>query len=151
MRIKRRTELKKTRIEIIPMIDTMFFLLVFFILASLQVIDLKGKRVNLPNAHNQDRQTSPNLSLTIQPDGKVAINQNPPLAEGQDVGETMLAELKKNDTPAKTVRPEDAVVVINADRRATYAMVRACMDSARTKRFAKFSIATQPITQAKTN
>jgi biopolymer transport protein ExbD len=144
MIIKRRREMKKTRIEIIPMIDTMFFLLVFFILASLQVIDIKGKRVSLPEAQNQDQQASPRLSLTIMQGGKITINQNPPLAENQNIGDAMLAELKKTDTPGKPTPPKDAIVVINADRRATYAMVRSCMDSARSKQFSKFSIATQP-------
>jgi biopolymer transport protein ExbD len=144
MVIKRRKEFKKTRIEIIPMIDTMFFLLVFFILASLQVIDIKGKRVDLPKAQNQDQQASPRLSLTIMQGGRVSINQNTPLDEGQSIGDAMLAELKKTDPPGKSTKPEDAIVVINADRKATYAMVRSCMDSARSKQFGKFSIATQP-------
>ena len=52
MRFTERRELKKTKIEIIPMIDTMFFLLVFFILASLEIIDLRGLNLNLPSATN---------------------------------------------------------------------------------------------------
>jgi biopolymer transport protein ExbD len=41
---------KETKIEIIPMIDTMFFLLVFFVLASLNIIDLRGLNLDLPPA-----------------------------------------------------------------------------------------------------
>ena len=50
MRFSTRRELKRTKIEIIPMIDTMFFLLVFFILASLSIIDLRGLNLELPPA-----------------------------------------------------------------------------------------------------
>ncbi len=50
MEFKRRRELKRTRIEIIPMIDTMFFLLVFFMLSSLALVRLNGLPVNLPRA-----------------------------------------------------------------------------------------------------
>ncbi len=39
---------KKARIEIIPMIDTIFFLLVFFMIASLAMTTQKGMPVNLP-------------------------------------------------------------------------------------------------------
>ena len=50
MEFKRRRELKRTKIEIIPMIDTMFFLLVFFMLSSLALTRLNGLPVNLPRA-----------------------------------------------------------------------------------------------------
>ena len=45
-----RIQHKKARIEIIPMIDTMFFLLVFFMLATLSMTWQKGIMVNLPAA-----------------------------------------------------------------------------------------------------
>jgi len=41
---------KRARIEIIPMIDTIFFLLVFFMIASLAMTTMKGIPVNLPKA-----------------------------------------------------------------------------------------------------
>lgn len=39
---------KKARIEIIPMIDVMMFLLVFFVLISLNVIPALGIKTSLP-------------------------------------------------------------------------------------------------------
>ncbi len=57
MRFKERRTLKKTRIEIIPMIDTMFFLLVFFMLSSLALTHMNGLPVDLPQglpAHAQN-------------------------------------------------------------------------------------------------
>ena len=50
MQFQRQRELKRTKIEIIPMIDTMFFLLVFFMLSSLALARLNGFPVNLPRA-----------------------------------------------------------------------------------------------------
>ena len=41
---------KKARIEIIPMIDVVFFLLVFFMIASLAMTTMKGMPVNLPKS-----------------------------------------------------------------------------------------------------
>ena len=49
MRIQRRS-IKKARIEIIPMIDTIFFLLVFFMISTLSMTQFKGMPVNLPKA-----------------------------------------------------------------------------------------------------
>jgi biopolymer transport protein ExbD len=143
-RLHRRREFKRTRIEIIPMIDTMFFLLVFFILASLQVIDLKGTAVELPDARNQDQQAPARLTLTIQKDGRVSINKKSPLREGQDVGAALIEELKQTHVGTEVMKPEEAIVVVNADKWAKYSLVRECVDSARAKRFQKFSIATDP-------
>ena len=41
---------KKARIEIIPLIDIMFFLLAAFMLVSLSMVNLKSVKVNLPTA-----------------------------------------------------------------------------------------------------
>ena len=41
---------KKARIEIIPMIDTVFFLLVFFMMASLSMTVYRGVPLSLPKA-----------------------------------------------------------------------------------------------------
>ena len=49
MRLSRRT-IKKARIEIIPMIDTIFFLLVFFMISTLSMARYSGLPVNLPKA-----------------------------------------------------------------------------------------------------
>ena len=53
MEFRRRRELKRTKIEIIPMIDTMFFLLVFFMLSSLALTRLNGLPVNLPRREHR--------------------------------------------------------------------------------------------------
>ena len=41
---------KKARIEIIPLIDVMFFLLASFMMVSLQMIRLQSMKMNLPTA-----------------------------------------------------------------------------------------------------
>ena len=41
---------KKARIEIVPMIDVMMFLLVFFVLISLHVIPALGIKTQLPTS-----------------------------------------------------------------------------------------------------
>src|SRR6478736_2927890 len=42
---------KRARIEIIPLIDIMFFLLASFMMVSLSQTHMKGIRVNLPSAN----------------------------------------------------------------------------------------------------
>lgn len=46
---------RKARIEIIPMIDVMMFLLVFFVLISMNVIPATGIKTQLPGSAQPDR------------------------------------------------------------------------------------------------
>ncbi len=142
----RRRELKKTKIEIIPMIDTMFFLLVFFILASLNVIDMKGSQVDLPDSANQDRQSRSLLTVTIKRDQSITVNKDRVVAQDESIGAVLLQQMAGMVDPqtGNPLRADSAIVVINADRKAPYALIRRCIDQARLVRFRKFSIATDP-------
>ena len=142
--IKRR-ELKKTKIEIIPMIDTMFFLLVFFILASLNVIDMKGAQVKLPTSTNQDRQAIAQVTVTLRENGEMVVNKSFTAKNLDDLQGILVQELQgKVDSNNLPLTPENAIIVINADRRTRYSYVRDCIDAARRVKFRKFSIATDP-------
>src|SRR3979490_910360 len=55
--------IKKARIEIIPLIDIMFFLLASFMLVSLSMINMKGIDVNLPTATSAQANTKPDFML----------------------------------------------------------------------------------------
>ena len=48
MKLRKSRTYRKGRIEIIPMIDVMFFLLVTFMLSSLSMQNLDSLQVNLP-------------------------------------------------------------------------------------------------------
>jgi biopolymer transport protein ExbD len=148
--IKRR-EMKKTKIEIIPMIDTMFFLLVFFILASLNVLDVNGKQVKLPSSTNQDRQARAQLTITIKKGekpgdpGEVWVNKKDRVASPEQLGPPLIQALQGMTDPINggPLKADNAVVVINADQKA-YSLIRRCIDAARLVRFRKFSMATDP-------
>jgi biopolymer transport protein ExbD len=70
MRLARRT-IKRARIEIIPMIDTIFFLLVFFMISTLSMARYSGLPVNLPKAATGQQPASESAAVTIAGDGKV--------------------------------------------------------------------------------
>jgi Biopolymer transport protein ExbD/TolR. len=57
-----RTPRKKGRVEIIPMIDVMLFLLVFFIMITLQMITDKGPQVEFTDLQSGQDATAPSLS-----------------------------------------------------------------------------------------
>ncbi len=65
---------KKARIEIIPLIDIMFFLLASFMMVSLSQVHMKGIRVNLPSSVApvpQQQQKKDYTALRVDGDGVV--------------------------------------------------------------------------------
>ena len=65
---------KKGRIEIIPMIDVMFFLLVTFMLSSLSMQNLDSLQVNLPQGEAEKLSADAPVTLTLTGDSKIFIN-----------------------------------------------------------------------------
>ena len=61
---------KKARIEIIPLIDIMFFLLASFMMVSLSQVHMKGIKVNLPAGVSGEVQTKREyVSVSVDKDG----------------------------------------------------------------------------------
>jgi biopolymer transport protein ExbD len=61
---------KKARIEIIPLIDIMFFLLASFMMVSLSQVHMKGMKVNLPTGVSGETQNKREyISLSVDKDG----------------------------------------------------------------------------------
>jgi biopolymer transport protein ExbD len=69
---------KKARIEIVPLIDIMFFLLACFMLVSLSMVNSKSLKVSLPTAQTGDPENKPNtLAISIDTTGGVFLNKRP--------------------------------------------------------------------------
>src|ERR1700748_2749966 len=80
MRVTSPVPKKRARIEIIPLIDIMFFLLASFMMVSLSQIHMKGIRVNLPSTKAVAQPTPPPktkdyTSLRVDGDGLVHFDQ----------------------------------------------------------------------------
>ena len=133
--------LKKTKIEIIPMIDTMFFLLVFFILSSVGIIKLQGLPVALPEANAADRQQPAKITVSITDTEQMKVN-NTDIKAGQDIGPVLEKEVRLQAGPSARAIAE-AQVVINADKNAPSGAVVRALDQAAAVGIGKVSIATQ--------
>ena len=69
---------KKARIEIIPLIDIMFFLLASFMMVSLSQVHMKGMKVNLPTGHPVRPRTKKDyVSLSVDKDGYIYFDKVP--------------------------------------------------------------------------
>ena len=68
----------EARIEIIPLIDIMFFLLASFMLVSLSMVNLKSVKVNLPTATRATLDTKNDFaSISVDKDGAVYLDKQP--------------------------------------------------------------------------
>jgi biopolymer transport protein ExbD len=137
MHIQRRNA-KKARIEIIPMIDTIFFLLVFFMISTLSMSQFKGMPVNLPKAAAGQQAPAESAAITIDKDGRLFLNQQ--AIDKAVLGEALRQELAKN---------AEMLVVINADDGVQHGQVVEVMDIARGVNVAKMAIAVKPKEQNK--
>lgn len=68
---------KPVRIEVIPMIDVMMFLLVFFVLISIHVLPSLGLKVALPQSSAASHIDEPRrVTLTLTKEGGVYLDGN---------------------------------------------------------------------------
>src|SRR5262245_12608003 len=67
---------RRARIQIIPLIDIMFFLLASFMMASLSMIKLESIKMDLPAASTAKRDFKPDiLNVAVRQDGKVFLEK----------------------------------------------------------------------------
>lgn len=90
-------EVKKARIEIIPMIDIMFFLLVFFIMITLHMIPSTGISSSLAKSSTATALDQPKMIVNVDEAGNVDV-------EGKKVSLGQLtAMLQQKGDPQHTV------------------------------------------------
>lgn len=129
MRIPRK-EQPRARIEIIPMIDVIFFLLVFFMVSTLSMTINRGLPVNLPTAASSQKDLRENLNLTLTQDGTIFLNKEP----------ITLQDLGPRVKTALAAEPE-LMVILNADGDVRHQAVVEAMDELRLVGVARLAIA----------
>jgi len=108
MKIKKR-ETRRVRIEMVPMIDCVFLLLVFFIYAMLSMAVHRGLPVNLPASQTVKIDKKLILAVTVKSDGSIFVDKEP--VELERVTAVLQAKAAGQDQPG---------VLLFADRALTY-------------------------------
>ena len=102
---------KKLHIELIPMVDVMMFLLVFFVLISINVISAMGLKTQLPvSSVAKDNKNLKRVIITVPSSGNYEV-------DGKNV--SSLDELTIAPQDLKKSSSEDLSVVINGDQSAS--------------------------------
>lgn len=122
----------KPEFMIIPMIDIIFFLLVFFMMNSLQTVAQKALSVQLPQATTASVPAQLPVVLTLDAEGHITID-NVPMSI--DAVEVMVKE--------RIAQNPNASVILQADKRSAHGQVVAIMDMLKQAGIKRLAIAAE--------
>ena len=126
-------ERRKARIEIIPMIDVMLFLLVFFVIVTLQMIPDAGVSLQLPTSSQADTLPHPKFTVNVLPDGTIKVKD-------QVVTPDQLTAMFQADGA-----PDKTDLTIATDKTTPFQDFMGVIDAARKAGVTDIGIAAQPV------
>ena len=131
--MKLKIERKNARIELIPLIDIIFLLLVFFIYSMLSMAVYRGIPVTLPNAETIENAKEQAVFITVDKKGNVFVDREPVAID------ELLGRLKMEQTafPQKTA-------IISGDGDSPYRVFVDVLDKVRLAGFKKVSMEARP-------
>jgi biopolymer transport protein ExbD len=117
------------RIEIIPLIDIMFFLLASFMMVSLSQVTMKGMKVNLPFGSSGETQSKKDyISLSVDKEGTYYFDKT----------KIALEEILPRLQQVYKTNP-DSKIFIRGDVDAVHGNVTRMLDQIRSSGFTKLS------------
>ena len=132
MQIRSLRTTNKPKLMIIPMIDIIFFLLVFFMMSMLSMVVQKSVPVNLPAAQTAKVDLQRKVPITVTADGSVFVDQKP-------MGlEQMVGYLK-----TEQVKGTELTILLRADTSAQYGKFVQVLDTLKQNKITKIAIATE--------
>ena len=132
MKLKTGFETKKARIEMIPLIDIIFLLLVFFIYAMLSMVVHRGFKVDLPQATTAEIDRKDYISITVDKDNRILL----------DKAEILLENLS-DEVKAKAMK--GTKIFINGDKEADLGVVINVLDTLRRDEIKEVYFETEPV------
>lgn len=122
---------KVPELNIIPMIDIMFFLLVFFMLSTMYMIDLKTIPVKLPQSANAATDTMSTFAVTLKNDGSIYLGD----AQTDMSSLIMQASMEQKNN-------SNFAIVIRAEKNIDYGKVIELIDRLKGAGITRFGLAT---------
>ena len=131
MRRRPRKQSLPPQLMLSPMIDMIFLLLVFFIVSTMYMSEIKTIPIRLPVAQNSETVSKSNFAVTVKKDGALYLEDNK-------------IEMKQLVANAAAESKRDAAfsVIIRADGEANYNTVIKLMDELKGAGVTRFGLAT---------
>ena len=133
MRVKT-YQFKKARIEIVPLIDVVFFLLATFVMVSLSMTKNQGVQVQLPAASTAEKidDRDKAVSLTVKQNGEIFFNKD----------KVAMAQVPFKLQTYKAAS-KDPRVVVSGEANADFRYVVAVLDEVRKAGIVKVALSTE--------
>ncbi len=112
---------RKIELQIIPMIDIMMFLMVFFVLLSINVMEAKGMKTSLPSSTQTVDIPRSKIMITISASGAIQVNDQFVTLDNL----TSVLEEKKRNSTKKTY------IVVKGDKQTPLQDLVSVMDAAK--------------------
>ena len=125
-------ETKKARVEMLPLIDVVFLLLVFFIYAMLSMVVHHGLKVDLPSAGSAAPDRNSYIAITLDAENRIYLGELPVSLD--EVAQQVL------QLQADTPKP----VFINGDEAADLGLAIALLDRLKQSGIEEVSFSCEP-------
>ena len=132
MNISKLRRTHQPKIMIIPMIDIIFFLLVFFMMSTLYMVDQQLIPVQLPQAQSAQTEKPRSVAVTVTTEGKVLFDK-----------EEIPLDLLQKRAQVELHKQGDLVFILRSDKQVEYGKVVAVLDELKMAGAQHISIATE--------
>lgn len=119
MRFRRPRERKETALNLTPLIDVVFLLIIFFMLTTTFHAVFQGIKVDLPTTTTPQEKIERNIIISITKDNRLYLDE-------REVTDSELVQLLK-----KKLEGREGLVIINADKNVLHGKVVKTMDMAK--------------------
>ena len=123
---------EEPKLMIIPMIDIIFFLLVFFMISTITMVQQNTFKVGLPQASSAQLDMNQHANITVMADGNIAFNKES--LDKEQLIRRVQIELQRNP---------DLQVILNGDKDVNYGFVIETFDALKQAGVKKLSIAVE--------
>lgn len=123
---------EEPKLMIIPMIDIIFFLLVFFMISTMTMVQQNTFKVGLPQASSAQLDMNQHANITVMADGNIAFNKES--LDKEQLIRRVQIELQRNP---------DLQVILNGDKDVNYGFVIEIFDALKQAGVKKLSIAVE--------
>lgn len=139
MKLRQSYAKRRARIEIIPLIDIIFFLLATFVMVSLSMIKNEGVPVNLPTASTAvPQEKKAGLTVSVTKDGTIYLDKR-----------QVTAEEMKMQLSLWKAKEADPKIFIHGDEETSFKNMMLVMDTIRSLGITKVAMQTQPAKESK--
>ncbi|WP_378952730.1 ExbD/TolR family protein [Pelosinus sp. sgz500959] len=132
MKLRNLRTQRQPRLMIIPMIDIIFFLLIFFMMSTLYMVEQRTIPVNLPQTTSAQSDMPRSISISVTQEGKILFEQ-----------EEIPLELVKKRVEIELHKEKELVFILRSDKQAEHGNVVAVLDELKLAGAQRVAIATQ--------